>query len=139
MPASIADSAKAQATVLRTSIPIRRHELESHGIWDIDRRVILLLILSPAHSNHKNNLSVAAVHTHARPCFAVNTALSMHLPISSTHMLMTAKLACRLCDPYVTWALIQEEFGEIATEVASKYFEENVAARRCTFRAPYSR
>jgi hypothetical protein len=48
-------------------------------------------------------------------------------------------VCCRLCDPYVTWQLIQEESGDLAAEVASKYFEENTAARRYVFRAPYSR
>lgn len=64
----------------RPSIPIRRFELESHGIWDIDR----------------------------------------------------------ICDPYVTWPLLQEEFGDLAADVASKYFEENHATHRYSFRPAFS-
>mmetsp|Transcript_13105 Transcript_13105/g.39668 ORF Transcript_13105/g.39668 Transcript_13105/m.39668 type:complete len:1026 (-) Transcript_13105:2008-5085(-) len=63
----------------RPSIPIRRYELESHGIWDIDR----------------------------------------------------------LCEPYVTWALLQDTFGELAADVASKYFEENTVTHRYSFRGSF--
>lgn len=64
----------------RPSIPIRRFELESDGIWDIER----------------------------------------------------------ICEPYVTWPLLQEEFGELAAEVASKYFEENQETHRYSFRQGFS-
>ncbi|KAK9824488.1 hypothetical protein WJX72_010729 [[Myrmecia] bisecta] len=51
----------------RPSLPLTRHELESHGIWDFDR----------------------------------------------------------LCDPFVTWTILEDTFGDLAQEVASKYFVEH--------------
>jgi hypothetical protein len=75
------------------------------------------------------------VHGAAHHCSQRHAAVSIR-PILNT---LSCYVCCRLCDPYVTWQLIQEEFGDLAAEVASKYFEENAAARRYVFRAPYSR
>lgn len=44
----------------------------------------------------------------------------------------------RLCNPYVTWALLKAEFGELAADVAAKYFTETPAGRYA-FRPAYRR
>lgn len=45
----------------------------------------------------------------------------------------------RICDPYITQPLLQEEFGDLAADVASKYLEENQATHRYSFRPTFSR
>lgn len=64
----------------RPSVPLWRHELESHGIWDFDR----------------------------------------------------------LCDPYVTPAMLEKEFGEMASEVASRYFNDGPTPQRLKFRKQFA-
>lgn len=38
---------------------------------------------------------------------------------------------CRLCNPYITTTILEDTFGELASEVAAKYLTEYEKGRFC--------